>query len=333
MALKKLAVAAAVSAAMGMGVVGNAQADALAQAELNVSNFALGTYVGGVFTAFSNTQFASLTIFDNASNTAGLNGGFTAQGASSFTLGATVDALQACQGACGAENNFALVTAPPASVFARSDSVLFGTPITVVPNSIPPGFSNPGAAAGATAITLAETSLRGTSFGNSGSIINLTSTLSFVLAGGDVSNAAIRFDATQMLRAWTSPGSSVGTQAGANTGWNISLSDHLGNVILQWNPNGNVGGGTHTGLTEIQDGCNLAANVSASANQPDTLQTCRGTFLAVATGALIAGEQYSFNINHSSQSNATSVPEPGSLALLGLGLLGLGFAGLRKKST
>lgn len=325
MKLKKIAVAAAVSAVLGMAGQAQAAEGALAQANLNITNFALGTYVGGVFTAFNNTDFSTLNISDNATNSAALNGGFTAQGAFSNTLGGTVDALQACLGVCGAQNNFAIAAAPPASLFSRSDSILFGTPINIVA---------PPVAAGATAVTLAETSLPGgTNSGNAGSIINLTSTLSFVLAG-NISNAAIRFDANQLLRAWTAPGSAVGTLAGANTGWNISLSDNQGNVIIQWNPNGGaLNSGVHTGLDEISDSCNLAANVSASNNQPDLLQSCSGSFLAVATVNLIGGQQYSFNINHSSQSNARTVPEPTTLALLGLGLLGLGFGGLRRKSA
>lgn len=332
MAIKKLAVAAAVSAAMGMGAVGNAQAEAVAQAALSLSGFSLGTYNTGTstFSALTNTQFSQLALTDTATNNAALNSVFSFTGATTSVLGATVDALQACVGTCGGQNNFALSAVPPTTVFSRSDSLLFGTPINIAANTLPPTFTNPAVGAGAVAATLAETSLIGTSFGSAGSQLILTSSFQFVPTT-TISNAAIAFSALQSLRAWTSADSVPGTLAGANTGWSISLSGADGS-FFQWNPDG-TSGGIHVGLTEVADSCNLAANVSAGAAQPNALQQCAGSFLAYANFDLLAGVQYSFNINHSSQTNAVSVPEPGSLALLGLGLLGLGFAGLRKKSA
>lgn len=323
MKLKKIAMAAAVSAVLGMAGQAQAAEGALAQANLDVTNFALGTYAGGVFTPFSTANFTQLSILDSAFNNAILNGVPVGNAAASAVVGATVDALQACVGVCGGQNNFTPVAAPPASLFSRSDSVLFGTPITIVA---------PPVAAGATARTIAEVSIPGgTNNGSAGSQINLTATINFVL-GTTVTNGAITFDADNFLRAWTAAGSVPGTAAGANTAWSISLQG--GGVNIQWNPNGVVGGGTFTGLTEISDACNLTDNVSASFNQPNAAVTCAGSFLAVTSGVtLVAGVNYSLNIQHSSQAQASSVPEPTSLALLGIGLLGLGFGALRKKSA
>lgn len=323
MNIKKLAVAAAV---MSIGAAGHAQAGALATGLLTISNFALGTSTGGGFTAFTNTQFSSLTINDNATNTATLNGVSTAQFANSSVLGAPVNAALACVGVgCVGIGPNVFVGTPPAplALFSKSDSNLQGTPITIVAPSTP---------AGVLAQTIAETSLPANGNGSAGSQINLTSTLNFVL-GTSISNAAISFTGADFLNAWTSVGSLPGTSAGANTAWSINLSGPSG-TLISWTPDGTTGG-NHIGLTELTDPCNLTNNVSASFNQQLSPVSCTGNFLAVANGVtLAAGVNYSLNIGHNSQSNAVSaVPEPASLALLGIGFFGFGFASLRKKSA
>jgi hypothetical protein len=47
----------------------------------------------------------------------------------------------------------------------------------------------------------------------------------------------------------------------------------------------------------------------------------------------LASGNYSFSISSNATSNASIIPEPGSLALLGLGLLGFGLVSRRKRTV
>ena len=93
---KKLtATAIAVSAALGAAAAsGPAQADALAEAIINVTNFTLTNGSNGG-TPLSAGDFSSLTIQDNLTNTASLNPGglFSATNSSASTFSASIDAL------------------------------------------------------------------------------------------------------------------------------------------------------------------------------------------------------------------------------------------------
>lgn len=331
MKLSKLALSVAVAAGIGAGVPSGAQADALSTGGLLISNFAFykttGTVTNNVFTpgtAFDVTDFSSLNFVDTLTNNSNMSGFPSSSQSGSVTGFGGLDQLAACSGSGCAPfipnaNNFTMATPPPTSLYARSDSVLAGAPIT---GTSPIPF-------GVTANTFAETSLNAAAVGGSTSNILLSASLSFVLAQA-ANNAQIVFDAEQLLQAWTSAGSKPGTLAGASTNWSINLTDAAGNDIFHWDPDGTVDTSITNG-TEVFDSCDLNHTVSAPANSPNPGSVCSGLFVATLTQPLQAGVLYSLAISQIGQSNAVTVPEPSSVALVGIALLGL-WAGRREWS-
>jgi len=120
-------------------------------------------------------------------------------------------------------------------------------------------------------------------------------------------------------------GAAPGSQADAATSTTITLTDNVTGLRVDLtDDNGTLG--------------DLNQNVStALPGGPPAEEPVSGPISVSLTTAtdLIAGRQYSFNLVFQSTANllVTKLPEPGALALLGMGLLGIGLRSRRRRTA
>lgn len=124
--------------------------------------------------------------------------------------------------------------------------------------------------------------------------------------------------------------------ANATRSWSLTVrpDGNLANLV-DWSPNGQAGGlgGFCVGLgacTELADGFDL----NFEANTQDTADLSLTNPGITESGAFglrvtLTPGKYIITVSHETNADAQAIPEPGSLALLGIGMFGL--AGIRRR--
>ncbi|WP_167235695.1 EDSAP-1 family PEP-CTERM protein [Massilia genomosp. 1] len=292
-------------AGLCLAAMNGARADAFAQSVLLIDNFRLLHSSGD---AFKSTDFT--TFFDNVSvtSTASLNGV-----SSTATIdGSTPDLAHQFVGlptSPRAENDFAHYSALPSvpGTFGYADQNMTGNAVTIGSR-----------AAGARVETRGEASLGSDGHAGGRSDVGTQTLFQFTLGTSD--SMSISFDAKPMTQAYASIGSGSETNAIARLDWSINIKNATtGEMMLNYTP-GQLNGDGSTSRNGHAFG--------TSTYDPGWL-----TFSARSL-QLNANEMYQLTINQSTYANAmqkTAVPEPGSLALFGLGLLGMSLMTRRRK--
>lgn len=323
MKLSRLKLLPAAAALAMLCAAGGAQAGAYGYSYDNIFGLTI-TNPTGVVTVASTTNISR--------STATLNGVSVINGGSG-----TLDSPQSAVGAVTkGQNDF--TQQGPTGTYSRGDAQIVSTQFP----PFPPGATS----TQATNVAEAHLDTAGTAdaSGRNGSTTGFSVTF---VVGSPTATLAFNFLANPFMQVFLNNDVALGSSSTANLVVTFSITNALGATVFNWAPDGAIGSGI-SGGTESADAANLNTNLSTNFLTRGSLftydptgcgaptgtgigTTCGGSFTAL-TNALAAGS-YTLTLNAVESVDlvkVAAVPEPGTLALLGLGLAGLCYASRRK---
>jgi hypothetical protein len=332
----KLTKIATAFAALAIAGVGTAQADSFASATVNLTNFqwlnnATGTQLTAAFAGTAGTFDALLNI--NGQNSANANATIDGSGPATITATPLISTggqiafnsistgPDAVAPGAASPNPYPTNTTPNGLSYSYGNYALTGAAIAI---TLPGGGTVTG---GANTTSVSQVALAnniaspstGTSQSSVGANVSFLATIASTVTTHFVTNYAIH------LLANVSPKYGESDNARAGSSFTLTVTDITHNIAannFKWSIddlNTVVASGAGDGLQTFDSVVNGTSGDTAGISNNFTL---------------FAGDTYRFSINSQRFTDAArDVPEPGSLALLGIGMVGLLASTMRKKKA